>query len=221
MIETWVLIGILACFMQNLRSLIQKKLQKKLSITGATYTRFGYALPFVIIYFYLLMIIFDYKFPILNTKFIFYCFIGGLSQIAATYLLLKTFLLKNFLVANAYTKTEPLLAAFLGIIILGEKLTFLGFLYIFIAVLGVLIMSITTDFRKVYKKNKIFGYSLFIGILSGLLFAVAAVCFRGASISLNHDNPLLASGTTLLIAIIIQFIIELVILVGTKQNQYQ
>lgn len=198
MIETWVFITILACFFQNLRSLFQKLLQEKLSNLGATYTRFGYGLPFVIFYFCLLIYLYDYGFPSFNFKFVLFCVAGGISQIIATYLLLKTFLLRNFAVANAYSKTEPIQAIFLSVVILNEKISIVGLIAIIIAVIGVLIFSITrrTDFN--------FNYGTLIGILSGTLFGIAAVCFRGASLSLDHDIALMSSATTLLIAISIQ-----------------
>ena len=145
MLETWIIVTIIACFLQNIRSLFQKNLQKKLSNTGSTYTRFGYGFPFVIIYVFFLSYVYDFEIPMLNFQFIFYCIIGGVSQIIATYLLLRTFLLLNFAVANAYSKTEPIQAVFFGTIILSEQITSIGFIAIVIAVLGVLLIQISKD----------------------------------------------------------------------------
>ena len=169
MIETWVIITILACFLQNLRSLFQKKLQGTLSNLGATYTRFGYGLPFVLLYIIALFFYFDFSINNLTPTFLLYCFIGGITQIIATYLLLKTFLLRNFAVSTAYSKTEPIQAVFFGMIILNR---------------GAL-----------------------LGILSGTLFGVSAVCFRGASLELDYGNPLISSTVTLVVAITMQTIV--------------
>ena len=46
MIELWIPITVVAAFMQNLRSALQKHLKAKLSTGGATYVRFLFALPF-------------------------------------------------------------------------------------------------------------------------------------------------------------------------------
>ena len=219
MLETWIIVNIIACFLQNIRSLFQKKLQKELSNTGSTYTRFGYGFPFVIIYFYLLSYMFDFEIPKLNFEFIFYCIIGGVSQIIATYLLLKTFLLLNFAVANAYSKTEPIQAAFFGIIILSEQITSIGFIAIVIAVLGVLLIPISRDISLSNFREKMLNFSTIIGVLSGTLFGIAGVCFRGASLSLVHESSLMVSATTLLIAMTLQFVIFTLYLVYKEPQQ--
>lgn len=213
MIETWVLITVLACFFQNLRSLFQKKLQGTLSSLGATYTRFGYGLPFVIFYVCLLSYVYDLNISFFNIKFLLYCFVGGVAQIVATYLLLKTFLLRNFAVATAYSKTEPIQAIFLGIIILNEKITLLGFIAIIIAVIGVLLISIEKNIKLA------FNFGTLIGILSGTLFGISAVSFRGASLSLDHDNPLVSSAITLLVAISLQTVFFTVYLAYKEPKQ--
>ena len=48
--EAWIPITIAAAFCQNLRSVLQKQLTGKLSVGGATATRFFFAMPFAIVY---------------------------------------------------------------------------------------------------------------------------------------------------------------------------
>jgi hypothetical protein len=48
--EPWIAITIAAAFFQNLRSALQQYLTDRLSAEGATYVRFLYALPFVVLY---------------------------------------------------------------------------------------------------------------------------------------------------------------------------
>ena len=43
--ELWIPLTIAAAFFQNIRSALQKDLKGKLSILGAAYVRFVYALP--------------------------------------------------------------------------------------------------------------------------------------------------------------------------------
>ena len=136
-----------------------------------------------------------------------------MAQIVATYLLLKTFLLRNFAVATAYSKTEPIQAIFLGIIILNEKITLLGFIAIIIAVIGVLLISIEKNIKLA------FNFGTLIGILSGTLFGISAVSFRGASLSLDHDNPLVSSAITLLVAISLQTVFFTVYLAYKEPKQ--
>jgi len=205
MFEIWIPITIFAAFSQNLRSIYQKKLQKNISNISSTYTRFLFGLPFVFIYF---LFLYNYSNTIflvsnINLQFIFYCLIGGISQIIATFLLLKIFMTNNFSVATAYSKTEPIQAAFFGFIILSDPISFIGFIGIVIGLIGIMITSI----KKVNLTINFFNLSVFYGLLSGSLFGLAAVLFRGASHSLFSIDYILTSSFTLLIAIGIQTLI--------------
>jgi len=205
MFEIWIPITIFAAFSQNLRSIYQKKLQKNISNISSTYTRFLFGLPFVFIYFLFLYNYSNTTFLVsnINLQFIFYCLIGGISQIIATFLLLKIFMTNNFSVATAYSKTEPIQAAFFGFIILSDPISFIGFIGILIGLIGILITSI----KKVNLSINFFNLSVFYGLLSGSLFGLAAVLFRGASHSLFSIDYILTSSFTLLIAIGIQTLI--------------
>ena len=103
MIETWIIITIVAAFSQNIRSTYQKKLKSKMSNISSTYTRFLFGLPFVLIYFLFLYNFTNSTFLIenININFIKLCFIGGISQILATFLLIKMFSYNNFSVATS------------------------------------------------------------------------------------------------------------------------
>ena len=48
----WVVFTILAAFFQNLRTSLQKKLNKDLSLVASAYVRFAFALPFALILFF-------------------------------------------------------------------------------------------------------------------------------------------------------------------------
>ena len=218
MIEIWIPITIIAAFSQNLRSIFQKKLQNKLSNIGATYVRFVYGLPFVIIYFLIVNNFSDDYLPInkTNLEFMLYCIIGGVSQIIATFLLLKIFMTSNFAVATVYSKTEPIQAAFLGFILLNEMITFIGFIGILIGLVGIIITSL----NKVNKEHSFFSNTVLLGLLSGSLFGLSAVMFRGASHSLYTYNFVLSSAFTLLVTISIQTIILTFYLYFTDIKQF-
>ena len=218
MLDLWVIITILAAFSQNLRSTFQKKLQSDLSDIGATNVRFLFGLPFAIIYFLFLHNSYEVTLTSIPNKFILFALIGGVSQIIATFLLLKIFNYKNFAVGTAYSKTEPIQALFFSILILGETISYMGMIGIIIGIFGVIFIS--------YKSNKL-SYdnkpdsktSIYLGLLSGALFGIAAVMFRGASLSLNLDNLLYSSGLTLLVALFIQTTLLGIYLLITDKNQ--
>ena len=193
------------CFFAEPQVNLPKKLQKNISNISSTYTRFLFGLPFVFIYFLFLYNYSNTTFLVsnINLQFIFYCLIGGISQIIATFLLLKIFMTNNFSVATAYSKTEPIQAAFFGFILLSDPISFIGFIGILIGLIGIMITSI----KKVNLSINFFNLSVFYGLLSGSLFGLAAVLFRGASHSLFSIDYILTSSFTLLIAIGIQTLI--------------
>ena len=202
MIETWITITLLAAFSQNIRSTYQKKLKNKMSNMSSTYTRFLFGLPFVLIYFLFLYNFSNTTFLIknININFLNFCFIGGVSQILATFLLIKIFSYNNFSVATSYSKTEPIQAAFISFIIFNEVISITGLVGIVIGIIGIIITSFTIkDF-----KNTLKNYSVIYGLLSGSLFGLSAVLFRAASHNLYSQDYLLTSSFTLLIAITIQ-----------------
>ena len=49
----WILVTVFGAFFQNLRSSLQKKLNKDISTIASTYVRFAFALPFAAILFFL------------------------------------------------------------------------------------------------------------------------------------------------------------------------
>ncbi|MGB1879250.1 MAG: hypothetical protein ACPHTD_00905 [Gammaproteobacteria bacterium] len=46
----WIPLTIVAAFLQNVRSALQKHLKGELGTIGATFVRFGYGFPFAILY---------------------------------------------------------------------------------------------------------------------------------------------------------------------------
>ena len=218
MLDLWVIITILAAFSQNLRSAFQKKLQNDLSDIGATNVRFLFGLPFAIIYFLFLHNSYEVTLTSIPNKFILFTILGGVSQIIATFLLLKIFNYKNFAVGTTYSKTEPIQALFFSILILGETISYMGMIGIIIGIFGVIFISYKSD-KLSYDNKPDSKTSIYLGLLSGALFGIAAVMFRGASLSLNLDNLLYSSGLTLLVALFIQTTLLGIYLIITDKNQ--
>src|SRR5699024_5581546 len=83
--------------------------------TGATFVRFGFGLPFAVLYVFLLNRLADFPFPHPNPAFLGWMGVGALSQIGATFLLIHLFSFRNFPVGTAYSRTEPAQAAVFGL----------------------------------------------------------------------------------------------------------
>ena len=218
MLDLWIPIAILAAFSQNLRSTFQKKLQNNLSDIGSTYVRFLYGLPFALIYLVFLNNKFDISNNFYSLNFFLFCILGGISQIIATFLLLKIFNSRNFAVGTAYSKTEPIQAVFFGLIILKESINIIGLFGIVISLIGVILMTIRS-FNKNLIISSFSSSSTYLGILSGTFFGISAVLFRGASLSLNNSNFLLSSGLTLVIVISIQTLLLTIYLFCLDKKQ--
>ena len=102
MLEIWIPITIAAAFFQNLRSALQKHLKGRLSVSGAAYARFVYALPVSVLYLWLLHTVGSFSFPVPNARFFIYCLLGGISQILFTTFLLWMFSFRSFAVGTTF-----------------------------------------------------------------------------------------------------------------------
>ena len=196
--ELWIPVTIAAAFMQNLRSALQKYLKGRLSTGGATYSRFLYAAPCALLYVSGLHLFADLPLPTPNARFAFFGAAGGIAQILGTYLLVHLFSLRNFAVGNAYSKTETVQTALVGIIILGDPITAGVGVAILIALVGVMALSVSTG--QVTVRSLISGWterSALIGIFSGTMFGLSAVCYRAASLSLGGEGFIMQAGFTL------------------------
>ena len=191
--------------MQNARSALQKYLKGRLSNVGTTYTRFCYAAPFAILYMVSLASIGDLPIPEPNLRFWIFTCTGAVAQIMATVMLIYLFSQHNFIVGIAYSKTESIQAAIFSSIILNETLKATAIFGILISLIGVIALSIDKKRLQIITLfvswiNK----TTWIGILSGALFGLSAVTFRGASLALGGDGFLMQAAFTLVCATLMQ-----------------
>tara|TARA_R110002072_G_scaffold134927_1_gene276028 strand:- start:247 stop:1143 length:897 start_codon:yes stop_codon:yes gene_type:complete len=192
--ELWIPITIAAAFLQNLRSVLQKRLKATLSTWGATAARFVFAAPLACLVLAVLLASTGRSAPPLNATFVTSAILGGLAQILATGLLIHLFSYKNFTVATAFTKTEPVQTALFGIVLLGDRLSLPVALAILVSLVGVILISIPADPAA---RRRFLDRKALIGIASGGLFGLSAVAYRGASLSLADGDVFLRAATTL------------------------
>lgn len=184
--ETWVLITVAAAFLQNVRSALQKHLKGVMGTTGATFVRFGFGAPFAVAYLLVLVFWLGRPLPALTPAFAAWALLGGITQIAATALLIHLFSLRNFAVGTAYSRTEPVQAALFALVFLGQGLSAGTVAAIAISVAGVMLLAVArTAAGASGLLASIFGRSAAIGIASGTCFGIAAVSYRSASLALG------------------------------------
>tara|TARA_B100000674_G_scaffold363785_1_gene306462 strand:+ start:48 stop:950 length:903 start_codon:yes stop_codon:yes gene_type:complete len=214
----WIIVTIFGAFFQNLRSSLQKKLNKDLSTVASTYVRFVFALPFATLLFLIYFGNFEIIFIILNQKnFLFYILLASIFQIIFTFVLLYLFRFSNFVIGTSLSKTEVIQVAVFEYFILKDKLNMFGITGIFIATVGVMIMTIK-DLKLLL--SNFFSKTTFVGIISGLFLALSVVYFRAAALSLeNFSSNFEKALSTLFIGLLFQTsLITLYILIFEKSE---
>ena len=205
MIELWIPVTIAAAFFQNLRSALQKAIKGRLSTMGASYARFFYAWPLAILYVWGLSHFGGYEMPRAHAGFLVWCLLGGLAQILFTVVLLWMFSFRSFAVGTTFSKLEVVLIAGLGAVLLGDTVGWWAILAIAIGAAGTVILAMTES--KLTLGGLIRGLgekATLVGLLCAALLGASVVFFRGAALSLNHPEIVMAAAYTLAIALIMQ-----------------
>ena len=216
----WVLVTIFGAFFQNLRSSLQKKLNKDISTIASTYVRFAFALPFAAILFF----IFFRNLQIINTiliqpGFLFNVFLASIFQIIFTFTLLYLFNFSNFVVGTSLSKTEVIQVAFFEYLILNEKLNKLGISGIIISTLGVILLSVK-DLKLFF--NNLFSKTTIIGLVSGLFLALSVVYFRAAVLTLENISSNFGKAiSALFIGLFIQTFILTIYLIFFEKSEFK
>ena len=203
--ELWIPVTLAAAIFQTLRFMLQKSLSTtKLSASGATFARFFYSAPLVLGGLTLFLWANGLALPELSAAFWVYGAVGGLAQILATVCVVLLFKQRNFAVGITFKKTEVIQTALVGLIILGEGVSWGGMGAILIGLIAVLILSKTPDVSGAWWRHLTTRASA-LGLVSGVLFAISGVTYRGASLEIDADAPLRA-GVTLAAVVTMQML---------------
>jgi drug/metabolite transporter (DMT)-like permease len=209
MIETWIFVTIGAAVVQNLRFMFQKRLKDVgFSTGGATFARFVYAAPLAVGLLFVYSQTNGLEMPALSARFWMFALGGALSQILATVCVVSLFSHRNFAVGITLKKTEVLLSAVVGFVVLGEAMTTGGLAAVILGFTGVMILSDPpkTD-GSVW--DLLWNRAAIMGIASGFFFALSGVGYRGASLALEigvTDTSLFRAMTTLAMVTSVQMI---------------
>src|SRR3712207_4095749 len=189
----WVPVTLVAAAAQTGRNATQRRLTETIGTVGATQVRFLYGFPFAVLALAVMNLVTGEVVPAPNATFFAYALTGAVTQILATALMLSAMRERAFSVVTAYTKTEPVQVALFGLVLLGDHLTPMMGLAIAVATSGVLLMSVKpgTGLTSSGLKPVLFG------LASGAFFALAAIGFRGAILSLDGGSAFIRASTTL------------------------
>lgn len=197
MMEPWVWVTLGAASAQMLRFMLQKILRTgTLSTAGSTFARFVYSAPLVAVIALVYSRMSDQVWPALPPGFWAYAVVGGVSQILGTMCVVAIFTQRNFAVGITFKKTEVILAAIIGFAVLGEGVSGWALVAIIIGLCGVLLLS-DPPRAEGPVLGRIFNRAAGLGLLSGAMFAVSGVAYRGASTGLATGDTFLRAIVTL------------------------
>ena len=141
-LDFWIIATLCAATFQTIRFTLQKILADgKLSPLGATYSRFIFAAPLIILCGILLLFSTDISVPDVESQFLLFAVGGGIAQILATVCVILVFKSRNFAVGITLKKTEVILTAFMGILLIGEGVSSISMSLICLGGLGVFFLS--------------------------------------------------------------------------------
>lgn len=204
----WVFSTIVAALSQALRNALQRSLKGRLSTNGAAFTRFVFGLPFACVYLATLLATGAGTLPQPGAAFWIWLTAAGVSQISATSLLIHVMTARNFATGVAYAKTEVAQAATFEIVFLGAAVSWLGATGVVLATISVMLMSVSRSSHPL--RALLTGWvesSALWGILGGAFFAVSAVGFRAAAVSLHHPSVFVAATFTLVMSTAFQTVV--------------
>ncbi|UVO33578.1 EamA family transporter [Bradyrhizobium arachidis] len=199
----WIPFTIIAALGQVARNAMQRSLTKPLGTWGATNIRFLFGFPFSVLFLGVVLVVSGDHLSAPPGAFWPWLLLGALSQIVATGLMLLAMNERSFVVTTAYLKTEAIQTAIFGFVFLGDHLTWLKVLAIVIATIGVVITALRPGGEKSFAELK----PTVIGLVAAAAFALSAIGFRGAIITVPNVSFVTASSFTLVLGLFVQTLV--------------
>jgi len=196
----WAVFTVTAAGAQTMRNVMQKELTATLGTVGATHVRFLFGFPFAVLFLIVTSTVTGTPPPVPNGTSLAWTAVGAGAQFGATALMLAAMNTRSFLVAISYTKTEPVLVLVFAVVFLAELPTLMVVAAVVIATAGVLLMSWPSG--ALSRDDMVRTTALGIG--SGALFALSAVCYRGGIQTSGAGHFVVAASSTLVVALALQ-----------------
>ncbi|WP_158967860.1 DMT family transporter [Chachezhania sediminis] len=193
----WILVSVCAAFFQTLRFMLQKWLSTaRLSAAGATFARFLYSAPLLLLVLVAWFGWTGHTVPALTGRFWLFALAGGAGQIFATIFVVLLFKQRNFAVGITFKNAEVLLTAIMGLFVLGDVVSPLGFFAIILGVIAIFLLSKPPEGGGKWWQN-LTNRAAALGLGAGLLFAISSVGYRGASLQIDDPAPVVRAAVTL------------------------
>jgi drug/metabolite transporter (DMT)-like permease len=198
----WIPATLIAAAGQTARNAMQRQLTAAIGTVAATQVRFLYAAPFSVVFLMIVLGATGEGLPRPGHGFAAFLLLGGATQIVATGLMLAAMRARSFSVVTALIKTEPVLIAVAGFLILGDRLGGTAVAGIGLATLGVVAVSWTPKVSSGLLQSG--AAPIVLGLAAGGLFAFSAIGFRGAILALEGGSFLVRATTVLVCGLLLQ-----------------
>jgi drug/metabolite transporter (DMT)-like permease len=192
----WAVLSVAAAAFQTARNTLQRTLVAKVGTVGATHVRFMFGLPFALLFLLAVSLWLQFNHPSItiattfatrSSTFWLALAGGALAQVLATAFMLAAMEKQSFVVVTAFVKTEPLLVALFGVLIIGDVLSVSAWMSIALATLGVVMFSWPAKPSSTNKAS--LTAAIIPGLVSASCFAFSVIGFRAAVLALDVQIP--------------------------------
>jgi drug/metabolite transporter (DMT)-like permease len=194
----WLIIAIVASFLQTLRNSFQRNLLANSGVWAATWVRFAFGVPLSVLVLLIFFILRGNFYLPYNPYYLALCTIGAITQVLATAALLKAMQASSFALGATLQHSSLIITAIFGALFLNDDLPFLAWFGVFVASIGMIIASWPKGDlgQDNFAKSAIGGI---FGLISGACFAISANSFRAAVLNIAPIPDLFSSTYTVVI----------------------
>lgn len=197
----WVPLTLVAAALQVVRNGAQANLTGKIGTLGATQVRFVFGLPFALLFLLGVLAVADAPLPHFTAAAVGWTVLGAVTQIGGTAMMLFVMHRRAFGVAYTYIKTEPVIVALLGVVLLGDHLPALAWAATGLVTAGVIFASVKPgEYDRLVSE----GGMILAGIVSGALTGLCSIAFRGAMEALPEGTFVVRALTVLASSLVVQ-----------------
>lgn len=201
----WIAATLAGAAAQTGRNMAQAGLTRSLGTLGATQVRFVYGLPFAILFLGLTCLVAGTLPPMPDARAFGMIALGAVAQIGATALMLATMARRSFALSTAWLKTEPVLIAIGGAVLLAEHLGAAQVAGVLIATAGVIMTG--------WKPRTVAGAEsgglapVATGLAAAAGFGLSAIAFRAGIVGLGDGGYFLRAMTALALSLSVQVVL--------------
>jgi len=216
----WISATVAASAFQVARNAVQRGLMTTSGPWAATLVRFMFGLPFSYAFAVLAAGFTQGAKAHLSHAFWLYAMTGAVAQVLATACLLVAMRRAGFAVGTAMQQSSLPLAAVVGLVVFGDRLSAAAWAGVAVTTAGLLILSwpVRGAASPLTKQNPRWVSGGVFGVLAGLMFGYSLNAYRHAALGLDPAHPLFSAVSTVAITQTAQTLaISLLLIIWDRQ----